>query len=99
MDRSLINTLPRVLFLQAGAIVTVLMLLIFYTSTTFLFVGTCLCGLFLSSIFPCMLAYTEDILDYQGITATRTHTHTRLTATALDLKSVVLVQGVPHRSW
>lgn len=55
------------LFLQAGAIVTVLMLLIFYTSSIFLFVGTCLCGLFLSSIFPCMLAYTEDILDYQGI--------------------------------
>lgn len=97
MDRSLINTLPRVLFLQAGAIVTVLMLLIFYTSTIFLFVGTCLCGLFLSSIFPCMLAYTEDILDYQGTAATRTHT--RLTATALDLKSVAFVQGVPHRSW
>lgn len=52
--------------LQAGAIVTVLLLLIFYTSSIFLFVGTCLCGLFLSSIFPCMLAYTEDILDYQG---------------------------------
>lgn len=56
-----------ILCLQAGAIVTVLMLLIFYTSATFLFVGTFLCGLFLSSIFPCMLAYTEDILDYQGI--------------------------------
>ncbi|XP_029362001.1 major facilitator superfamily domain-containing protein 4B [Echeneis naucrates] len=54
------------LFNLAGAIVTVLMLLIFYHSSTFLFVGTCLCGLFLSSIFPCMLAYTEDILDYQG---------------------------------
>ncbi|XP_035513109.1 major facilitator superfamily domain-containing protein 4B [Morone saxatilis] len=54
------------MFNIAGAIVTVLMLLIFYTSSIFLFVGTCLCGLFLSSIFPCMLAYTEDILDYQG---------------------------------
>ncbi|XP_069560459.1 major facilitator superfamily domain-containing protein 4B-like [Brachyistius frenatus] len=54
------------MFNMAGAIVTVLMLLIFYTSHIFLFVGTCLCGLFLSSIFPCMLAYTEDILDYQG---------------------------------
>ncbi|XP_060913777.1 major facilitator superfamily domain-containing protein 4B [Labrus mixtus] len=54
------------MFNLAGAIVTVLMLLIFYTSSIFLFVGTCLCGLFLSSIFPCMLAYTEDILDYQG---------------------------------
>ncbi|XP_028309212.1 major facilitator superfamily domain-containing protein 4B [Gouania willdenowi] len=50
----------------AGAIVTLMMLLIFYTNGTFLFVGTSLCGLFLSSIFPCMLAYTEDILDYQG---------------------------------
>ncbi|XP_034552257.1 major facilitator superfamily domain-containing protein 4B [Notolabrus celidotus] len=54
------------MFNLAGAIVTVLMLLIFYTSSVFLFVGTCLCGLFLSSIFPCMLSYTEDILDYQG---------------------------------
>lgn len=54
------------MFNLAGAIVTVLMLLIFYTSSIFLYVGTCLCGLFLSSIFPCMLAYTEDILDYQG---------------------------------
>jgi len=53
--------------LQAGAIVTVLMLLIFNTSKVFLFAGTFFCGLFLSSIFPCMLAYTEDILDYQGI--------------------------------
>ncbi|XP_060930109.1 major facilitator superfamily domain-containing protein 4B-like [Limanda limanda] len=49
-----------------GAIVTVLVLLIFYESSIFLFVGTGLCGLFLSSIFPSMLAYTEDILDYQG---------------------------------
>lgn len=61
------KSLTLSLSLQAGAIVTVLMLLIFYTSSIFLFVGTCLCGLFLSSIFPCMLAYTEDILDYQGI--------------------------------
>ncbi|XP_077588687.1 major facilitator superfamily domain-containing protein 4B [Stigmatopora nigra] len=54
------------IFNLIGAIITVILLLIFYTSSTFLFVGTCLCGLFLSSIFPCMLAYTEDILDYQG---------------------------------
>ncbi|XP_038577963.1 major facilitator superfamily domain-containing protein 4B-like isoform X2 [Micropterus salmoides] len=58
------------MFNLAGAIVTVLMLLIFYTSSIFLFVGTCLCGLFLSSIFPCMLAYTEDILDYRGCATT-----------------------------
>lgn len=60
---------PPCAFPQAGAIVTVLMLLIFYTSKVFLFAGTCLCGLFLSSIFPLMLAYIEDIFDYQGIAA------------------------------
>ncbi|XP_036447202.1 major facilitator superfamily domain-containing protein 4B [Colossoma macropomum] len=54
----------------AGVIITVLLLLILYTSSIFLFVGTCLLGLFLSSIFPCMLAYTEDILDYQGCATT-----------------------------
>ncbi|XP_012690390.1 major facilitator superfamily domain-containing protein 4B [Clupea harengus] len=54
----------------AGVIVTVLLLLLLYTSSTFLFVGTCLLGLFLSSIFPCMLAYTEDILEYQGCATT-----------------------------
>lgn len=52
---------------QVGVIITVLLLLIFYTSSMFLFVGTSLLGLFLSSIFPCMLAYAEDILDYQGM--------------------------------
>ncbi|KAG5838922.1 hypothetical protein ANANG_G00228820 [Anguilla anguilla] len=54
----------------AGVITTVLLLLIFYTSSVFLFVGTSLLGLFLSSIFPCMLAYTEDILEYQGCATT-----------------------------
>ncbi|KAK2851714.1 hypothetical protein Q5P01_007990 [Channa striata] len=58
------------LFNMAGAIVTVSILLIFYTSSIVLFVGTCLCGLFLSSIFPCMLAYTEDILEYRGCATT-----------------------------
>ncbi|XP_060750257.1 major facilitator superfamily domain-containing protein 4B [Tachysurus vachellii] len=57
-------------FSQVGVIVTVLLLLIFYTSSIFLFVGTCLLGLFLSSIFPCMLAYTEDVLDYKGCATT-----------------------------
>ncbi|XP_048877569.1 major facilitator superfamily domain-containing protein 4A [Brienomyrus brachyistius] len=54
----------------AGVIITVLLLLIFYTNSVFLFVGTCLLGLFLSSIFPCMVAFTEDILDYQGCATT-----------------------------
>ncbi|XP_051962272.1 major facilitator superfamily domain-containing protein 4B-like isoform X2 [Xyrauchen texanus] len=52
--------------LMAGVIVTVLLLLILSTNKVFLFVGTALVGLFLSSVFPFMLAYTEDILDYQG---------------------------------
>lgn len=54
----------------SGVIVTVLLLLIFYKSTAFLFVGTWFLGMFLSSIFPCMLAYTEDILEYQGCATT-----------------------------
>ncbi|MBN3303104.1 MFD4A protein, partial [Amia calva] len=61
----------RLLLLNlAGVIITVLLLLIFYASSVFLFVGTCLLGLFLSSIFPSMLAFTEDILDYQGCATT-----------------------------
>ncbi|XP_028849382.1 major facilitator superfamily domain-containing protein 4B [Denticeps clupeoides] len=64
------RTMWLLLLSMAGVIVTVLLLLIFYTSSAFLFVGTCLLGLFLSSIFPCMLAYTEDILDYQGCATT-----------------------------
>ncbi|XP_041091823.1 major facilitator superfamily domain-containing protein 4A-like [Polyodon spathula] len=54
----------------SGVIVTVLLLLIFCKSTAFLFVGTWFLGMFLSSIFPCMLAYTEDILEYQGCATT-----------------------------
>ncbi|XP_051948085.1 major facilitator superfamily domain-containing protein 4B-like [Xyrauchen texanus] len=50
----------------AGVIITMLLLLTLYTNNVFLFVGTALVGLFLSSVFPLMLAYTEDILDYQG---------------------------------
>ncbi|XP_076840407.1 major facilitator superfamily domain-containing protein 4B isoform X1 [Brachyhypopomus gauderio] len=53
-----------------GVIATVVLLLVFSTSRVFLFVGTCSLGLFLSSIFPCMVAYTEDILDYQGCATT-----------------------------
>ncbi|KAK1801708.1 hypothetical protein P4O66_022348, partial [Electrophorus voltai] len=53
-----------------GVIATVVLLLVFSTSRVFLFVGTCLLGLFLSNVFPCMLAYAEDILDYQGCATT-----------------------------
>lgn len=79
MDGSVITTVSCV-FVQAGAVVTMLMLLIFYTSKVFLFVGTCLSGLFLSSIFPSMLAYTEDILDYQGTVATVRYVCLNITA-------------------
>ncbi|XP_062843249.1 major facilitator superfamily domain-containing protein 4A [Trichomycterus rosablanca] len=58
------------IFNQVGVIVTQLLLLIFYTSSVFLFIGTCLLGLFISSIFPCMLGFTEDILDYKGCATT-----------------------------
>ncbi|KGL85546.1 Major facilitator superfamily domain-containing protein 4, partial [Tinamus guttatus] len=49
-----------------GVLVTFLLLLIFSSSVVFLFVGTASLGLFLSSTFPSMLAYTEDILQYKG---------------------------------
>ncbi|XP_030634141.1 major facilitator superfamily domain-containing protein 4A [Chanos chanos] len=55
---------------QVGVIVVLMLLLLQYYSSIFLFVGTCLLGLFISSIFPCMLAFTEDILDYKGCATT-----------------------------
>ncbi|KAF4096820.1 major facilitator superfamily domain-containing protein 4B [Onychostoma macrolepis] len=54
----------------AGVIVTLLLLLILYTNRVFLFVGTTLLGLFISSVFPCLVAYTEDILEYRGCAIT-----------------------------
>uniref|UniRef100_A0A673M830 Major facilitator superfamily domain-containing protein 4B-like n=1 Tax=Sinocyclocheilus rhinocerous TaxID=307959 RepID=A0A673M830_9TELE len=58
------------LLLSAGVIVTLLLLLILYTNRVFLFVGTTLLGLFISSVFPCLVAYTEDILEYRGCATT-----------------------------
>jgi hypothetical protein len=49
-----------------GVVVTFLLLLIFSYNVIFLFAGTASLGLFLSSTFPSMLAYTEDILQYKG---------------------------------
>lgn len=46
--------------------VTHLVLLAFSYNVVFLFAGTACLGLFLSSTFPSMLAYTEDILQYRG---------------------------------
>ncbi|KAL1249834.1 hypothetical protein QQF64_020839 [Cirrhinus molitorella] len=55
---------------MAGVIVTLLLLMILYTNRVFLFVGTTLLGLFISSVFPCIVAYTEDILEYRGCAST-----------------------------
>nr|BAC39455.1 unnamed protein product [Mus musculus] len=56
--------------INVGVVVTFLMLLIFSYNVIFLFVGTASLGLFLSSTFPSMLAYTEDILQYKGCATT-----------------------------
>uniref|UniRef100_I3J5K3 Major facilitator superfamily domain containing 4Aa n=1 Tax=Oreochromis niloticus TaxID=8128 RepID=I3J5K3_ORENI len=61
-------TAPKLL--TVGVILVQCLLLIFYTSSVFLFFGTCVLGLCISSVFPSVLAFTEDILEYKG-----THTH------------------------
>ncbi|KAF3823167.1 hypothetical protein GH733_010603, partial [Mirounga leonina] len=53
-----------------GVVMTFLVLLVFSYNVAFLFVGTASLGLFLSSTFPSMLAYTEDILQYKGCATT-----------------------------
>ncbi|KAL0608945.1 Major facilitator superfamily domain-containing protein 4A [Plecturocebus cupreus] len=53
-----------------GVLVTFLVLLIFSHNVVFLFVGTASLGLFLSSTFPSVLAYTEDSLQYKGCATT-----------------------------
>ncbi|XP_053523969.1 major facilitator superfamily domain-containing protein 4A isoform X3 [Artibeus jamaicensis] len=53
-----------------GVVVTYLVLLAFSYNVIFLFVGTASLGLFLSSTFPSMLAYTEDALQYKGCATT-----------------------------
>ncbi|KAM7402714.1 hypothetical protein PAMP_017928 [Pampus punctatissimus] len=64
-------TAPRLLtFSLVGVILMQCMLLIFYTSHVFLFIGTCVLGLCISSVFPSMLAFTEDLLDYKGCATT-----------------------------
>ncbi|XP_072308108.1 major facilitator superfamily domain-containing protein 4A [Eucyclogobius newberryi] len=46
------------------------LLMIFYTSQIFLFIGTTVLGLCISSVFPSMLAFTEDALEYKGCATT-----------------------------
>jgi len=56
--------------MTVGVVMTFLVLLVFSYNVAFLFVGTASLGLFLSSTFPSMLAYTEDILQYKGCATT-----------------------------
>ncbi|XP_031681004.1 major facilitator superfamily domain-containing protein 4A isoform X3 [Oncorhynchus kisutch] len=53
-----------------GMIVVQCLLLILYSSHVFIFMGTCVLGLFISSVFPCMVALTEDMVNYKGCVTT-----------------------------
>eukprot|EP00062_Callorhinchus_milii_P014147 gi/632963005/ref/XP_007897640.1/ PREDICTED: major facilitator superfamily domain-containing protein 4 [Callorhinchus milii] len=58
-------------FINLGGIIgTFILMLCFATNWVCLFVGTGLLGFFLSSTFPSMLAYTEDVLNYKGCATT-----------------------------
>ncbi|CAH2221014.1 major facilitator superfamily domain-containing 4A [Pelobates cultripes] len=63
---------PRsMLFINlTGVVVAFLFLMLSQNSVAGLFTGTAFLGLFLSSVFPSMLAYTEDILNYKGCATT-----------------------------
>ncbi|KAG9467912.1 major facilitator superfamily domain-containing protein 4A [Eleutherodactylus coqui] len=63
---------PRsMLFINlVGVTATLLLLLLSRNSVPGLFVGTSFLGLFLSSVFPSMLAYTENMLNYKGCATT-----------------------------
>ncbi|XP_075709912.1 major facilitator superfamily domain-containing protein 4A [Rhinoderma darwinii] len=53
-----------------GMAATFMFLLLSQNSVPGLFIGTAFLGLFLSSVFPSMLAYTEDMLNYKGCATT-----------------------------
>ncbi|XP_003792276.1 major facilitator superfamily domain-containing protein 4A isoform X2 [Otolemur garnettii] len=67
---SRVKPATMVLINVVGVVMTFLVLLIFSYNVVFLFVGTASLGLFLSSTFPSMLAYTEDTLQYRGCATT-----------------------------
>ncbi|KAF6293258.1 major facilitator superfamily domain containing 4A [Rhinolophus ferrumequinum] len=67
---SKVNPATMVFINVVGVVVTSLVLLAFPYNVIFLFVGTAILGLFLSSTFPSLLAYTEDILQYKGCATT-----------------------------
>ncbi|KAM9320201.1 major facilitator superfamily domain-containing protein 4A [Gastrophryne carolinensis] len=66
------KVIPRTMLCinQIGVLGTFLFLLLSQDSTTGLFIGTAFLGLFISSVFPSMLAYTEDMLNYKGCATT-----------------------------
>lgn len=63
---------PRTMLLinLIGVLGAFLFLILSQNSTSGLFIGTTFLGLFISSAFPSMLAYTEDILNYKGCATT-----------------------------
>lgn len=75
-----------------------LLLIIFYTSSVFLFIGICVLGLCISCMFPSMLAFTEDILDYKG-TFTHTHTLSACNYTLVNSFFVFALKVAPQPSW
>ncbi|XP_059919306.1 major facilitator superfamily domain-containing protein 4A [Gadus macrocephalus] len=77
-----------------GVVIVQSLLLIFYYSSVFLFVGTCLLGLCISSVFPCILAYTEELLDYKGCAATVLVTSA---GTGEMVLQVIVGSGIQHR--
>ncbi|XP_028925712.1 major facilitator superfamily domain-containing protein 4A isoform X2 [Ornithorhynchus anatinus] len=81
--------------IMVGVVGTFLLLLIFSHSVIFLFVGTACLGLFLSSTFPSMLSYTEDILQYKGCATTVLVTGAGIGEMVLQLLvgSIFQVQG------
>ncbi|KAJ1138185.1 hypothetical protein NDU88_004576 [Pleurodeles waltl] len=78
-----------------GVVMTFLLLLLSPTSTIMLFLGTASLAFFLSSTFPSMLAYTEDILNYKGCATTVLVTGAGIGEMVLQMLvgSVILEQG------
>ncbi|XP_010894429.1 major facilitator superfamily domain-containing protein 4A isoform X1 [Esox lucius] len=53
-----------------GGLVVQCLLSILYSSPVFIFMGTCILGLFISSVFPCMVALIEGMFNYKGCATT-----------------------------
>ncbi|KAF6725400.1 Major facilitator superfamily domain-containing protein 4-A [Oryzias melastigma] len=75
-----------------GVILVQFLMLFFYSSCVFLFICTCVLGLCISSVFPSMLAFTEDTLDYKGCATTVLVT----SASAGEMILQLLVGSVIH---